>query len=159
MKILVYKRTHVGDPGPDGCFGVHDCMGAVRDREYDAVIGVGGIGSEPKFHGIAGTVNWIGVGPHKTYNGKRGPEVTFDHFVYYGCDGADFVGCAPVLAKHMYDQNVRSILHGLTEVEYAEARVIVAWADGAPPSPLLKGDTGDERAFSACKRTAKTRCS
>ncbi len=158
MKILVYKRTHVGDPGPDGCFGVYDCMGAVRDRDYDAVIGVGGIGSEPKSHGIAGKVNWIGIGPHKTDNGKRGPDVTFDHFAYYGSDGAEFVDCAPILAKRIYDHNVRSILQGLTDEEYAEALAIVAWAQNAPPSPLLAGDTGDEQSLSACKRTAKGIC-
>ncbi len=158
MNILVYKRTHVGDPGPDGCFGVYDCMGAVRDRDYGAVIGIGGIGLEAKSHGIAGTVNWIGVGPHKTYTGKRGPEVTFDHFVFYGCDGADFAEHAPLLAKRMYDHNVRSILHGLSKVEYAEAVAIVAWAGDAPPSPALAGDAGDERLFSYCKRSSKRKC-
>jgi len=159
MNILVYKRTHVGDPGPDGCFGVYDCMGVVRDRDYDAVIGVGGIGPDAQFHGIAGTVNWIGVGPHKTYTlGKRGPEVTFDRFVYYGCDGVDFTQYAPILAKRMYDQNVRSILQGLSDIEHAEALAIVAMADDAPPSPLLSGDTGDERVFSACKRKSASKC-
>lgn len=158
MNILVYKRTHVGDPGPDGCFGIYDCMGVVRDRDYDAVIGVGGIGAEAKSYGIAGTVNWIGVGPHKTYTGKRGPEVTFDRFVYYGCDGADFAEHAPVLASHMYDRNVRSILHGLSDAEHAEALAIVAWADDAPPSPLLVGDVGNDKLFSACKRKYKGKC-
>ena len=158
MNILVYKRTHVGDPGPDGCFGVYDCMGAVRDRDYDAVIGVGGIGPEAQSHGIAGTVNWIGVGPRKTYTGKRGPEVTFDHFVYYGRDGVGFAEHAPVLAARMYDRNVRSILHGLSDVEHSEALGIVAWADDAPPSPLLVGDTGDESSFSTCKRKPKAKC-
>ena len=46
MKVLVYKRTHNGDPDANGCFGAYDCMGTVRDRQYDAVIGVGGIGPE-----------------------------------------------------------------------------------------------------------------
>ncbi|EMI16565.1 hypothetical protein RMSM_06521 [Rhodopirellula maiorica SM1] len=158
MNILVYKRTHVGDPGPDGCFGVFDCMGTVRDRDYDAVIGVGGIGPEARSHGIAGLVNWIGVGPHKTYTGKRGPEVTFDRFVYYGCDGYDFAEYAPRLAKRMYDRNVRSILHGLSAVERAEAIAILAWADNAPPSPLLAGDSGDDGFFSICKRESKPNC-
>lgn len=158
MNILVYKRTHVGDPGPDGCFGVFDCMGIVRDRDYDAVIGVGGIGAEAQSHGIAGLINWIGVGPHKTYSGKRGPEVTFDRFVYYGCDGYNFAEYAPVLAEHMYDRNVRSILHGLSDSEHAEALAIVAWADDAPLSPLLAGKSGIEHAFHGCKRRAKPEC-
>ena len=48
MRVLVYKRTHNGDPDTSGCFGVYDCMGAVRDWEFDAVIGVGGIGPEAR---------------------------------------------------------------------------------------------------------------
>jgi len=38
MRILTYKRTHTGDPSPDGVFGVHDCMGRIRDLSYDAII-------------------------------------------------------------------------------------------------------------------------
>jgi hypothetical protein len=41
--VLIYKRTHPRDPDVDGRFGCEDCMGAVRSRSYDAVIGVGGI--------------------------------------------------------------------------------------------------------------------
>jgi hypothetical protein len=29
VRVLVYKRTHNGDPDQFGCFGVHDCMGEV----------------------------------------------------------------------------------------------------------------------------------
>jgi hypothetical protein len=43
-RILVYKRTHNGDPDQNGCFGAEDCMGMVRERHFDAVIGIGGIG-------------------------------------------------------------------------------------------------------------------
>ncbi len=159
MNILVYKRTHNGDPGPDGCFGIYDCMGVIRDREYDAVIGVGGIGPEARAAGIARMVNWIGVGPHKRYVGKRGPEVTFDRFVYFGCDGPDFVTIAPALAKRLYDDNVRSVLHGLTGKEMAEALVIVGLADDAPPSPALRQNGGDVRSLRKCKRDGRTiRC-
>jgi hypothetical protein len=42
VKVLIYKRTHTGDPTPEGVFGLSDCMGRVRAREYEAVIGVGG---------------------------------------------------------------------------------------------------------------------
>jgi hypothetical protein len=63
MTILIYKRTHRGDPDADGVFGIHDCMGSVRDFAYDAVVGVGGIGDDARAHGIAGKINWIGVGP------------------------------------------------------------------------------------------------
>lgn len=156
MNILVYKRTHHGDPGEDGCFGVYDCMGAVRGRDYDAVIGVGGTGHEPQTQGIAGMVNWIGVGPHKKYvDGKRGPEVTFDPFVLLGGDGPDFRTIAPVLAKRMYGKNVRSVLQGLTDEEMDEALKIVAMADDAPPSPALL-ETGEAKAFDRCK--VQTQC-
>jgi hypothetical protein len=159
MNILVYKRTHNGGPGPDGCFGIYDCMGVVRDRDYDAVIGVGGIGPEARVSGIAGVVNWIGVGPHKRYVGKRGPEVTFDRFVYFGCDGPDFVTSAPALARRLYDHNVRSVLHGLTGKEMTEALAIVGLADDAPPSLTLKQNGGDVRNLRECKRDGrKIRC-
>jgi len=48
MRILVYKRTHNGDPDQIGRFGAYDCMGSVRRREFDAVIDVGGIGPEAR---------------------------------------------------------------------------------------------------------------
>jgi len=156
LKILVYKRTHEGDPGPDGCFGVYDCMGSVRDRDFDAVIGVGGIGGEAQSCGIAGTVNWIGIGPHKRQvDGKRGPEVTFGRFEYLGGDGPDLESIAPALASRMYDRNVRSILDGLTDRERAEAMKILALAGDAPPSPSLAVDHPDPDALRRCKRVEK----
>src|SRR5262245_17135282 len=99
MRVLVYKRTHNGDPDANGCFGAYDCMGTFRNRDFDAVVGVGGIGPEAQASGIAGQVNWIGIGPHKAYvPDKRGPEVTFDHFLDFGIDGPDFRRLAPRLA-------------------------------------------------------------
>jgi hypothetical protein len=158
MNILVYKRTHHGDPGPDGVFGIYDCMGAVRDRDFDAVIGVGGIGGEAEANGIAGVVNWIGVGPHKKYVGKRGPEVTFDKFVFYGGDGADLRAHAPALAKRLYDERARSILHGLDHREKMEALRIIAWAHDAPPSPALSDEVAEAELLQKCKRTWRTTC-
>lgn len=52
-------RTHNGDPDRFGRFGMNDCMGRVRARQFDAVVGVSGIGAEPKSVEIAGKVNWI----------------------------------------------------------------------------------------------------
>lgn len=134
MRILVYKRTHNGDPDQNGCFGAYDCMGAVRDREFDAVIGVGGIGPEAQINEIAGKVNWIGIGPHKTFTGKRGPEVTFDHFLDFGIDGPDLFFVAPTLAERMYSGNVRHVMDDLSEQEYSEALEILGMAIDAPPS-------------------------
>lgn len=88
MRTLIYKRTHPGDPDAEGRFGIQDCMGRVRTWGFDAVIGVGGIGAEPESHGLARKVNWIGIGPHKRVEtGKRGPVVTFDHFLLFESDG------------------------------------------------------------------------
>ena len=135
MAILVYKRTHSGDPDHAGCFGVHDCMGSIRDRNFDAVIGVGGIGEEAQAHRIDGKINWIGIGPQKVkVKGKRGAEVTFDHFLYYGTRGPDFRSVAPNLAGRIYRDNVRILLHGFTATELSEARAIVRRASNSPPS-------------------------
>lgn len=159
MNILIYKRTHQGDPNLDGCFGVYDCMGAVRDRNYDAVIGVGGIGDEAQSNCIAGKITWIGVGPHKKYVGKRGPEVTFDHFIYYGIDGPDFLTNAPLLAKRIYENNIRSISQGFVGDELAEAIKIVALAKDAPPSPVLSTESANAKLLNQCKRDGrKIRC-
>jgi hypothetical protein len=136
MRVLVYKRTHNGDPDANGCFGAYDCMGTVRDRIYDAVIGVGGTGPEARSNGIDEQVNWVGIDPHKRYvRGKRGPEVTFDLFLYFGTDGPDFRALAPTLAARMYGSNVRSVLDGLSAEELAEAIAIVHLAELELPSP------------------------
>lgn len=71
MRVLVYTRTHTGDPDESGRFGVFDCMGTVRDRDYQAVIGVGGIGAAAQQAGIERLVTWIGIGPHKSPSRKR----------------------------------------------------------------------------------------
>jgi hypothetical protein len=136
---LVYKRTHNGDPDRAGRFGAFDCMGAVRAREYDAVIGVGGIGDEPRRHGIAARVNWIGIGPHKEQGTGRGPTVTFDHFRWFGKDGRRLVDIAPALADHIYGRNVRSLMT-FTQREAREVRAILALADDAPPSLARTGE-------------------
>jgi hypothetical protein len=152
MRVLVYKRTHSGDPDTNGVFGVNDCMGMVRRRVYDAVIGVGGIGSEAVDEGIAGKVTWVGIGPHKTFvRGKRGPEVTFDHFLYHGINGPDFREKAPVLAERMYAHNIRSIIEGLTAKELAEAMAIVQLAADALPSPGLAVAKRRAKAIRRCR--------
>ena len=158
MRVLVYKRTHNGDPDAAGCFGAHDCMGTVRDREFDAVVGVGGIGPEAVSNGIDGQVNWVGIGPHKQYvEDKRGPEVLFDHFLYFGTDGPDFRQLAPQLAARLYGDNVRSILDGMSDAEQAEAEGIVALAEGEPPSPGLVADSEEPLGADSCRTRGRTR--
>jgi hypothetical protein len=104
MRTLVHLRTHSGDPDEEGVFGIHDCMGSVRDWNFEAVIGAGGMGGEAQSWGISGKVTWIGIGPEKHDGPHDAPLVTFDHFVYFGEDGPDFRAETPVLARRMYRQ-------------------------------------------------------
>lgn len=152
MRVLIYKRTHHGDPDANGCFGAYDCMGAVRDRQYDAVVGVGGIGLEAQYSGIDGKINWIGIGPHKRYvKGKRGPEVVFDCFLDFGADGPAFHTLAPLLAARMYGDNVRCLLGGMSDAEQDEAEGIARMATGEPPSPGLTTNANRTRSARACR--------
>lgn len=158
VRTLVYKRTHHGDPDSFGRFGIHDCMGRVRAWDFDAVVGVGGYGSVPTAQGLAGKVNWIGIGAHRTPAGsKRGPIVTFDHFVLYGSDGPDFARLAPRLADRMYANNVRVILNGLDAIEQAEVEHILARARRAPPSGSVESSrpTGSARSAWPCGKCEK----
>jgi len=68
MRILTYKRTHTGDPDINGVFGSHDCMGQVREYDFDAVIGIGGIGAEPRSYGIDRKINWVGINAKKKHH-------------------------------------------------------------------------------------------
>lgn len=140
MRTLIYKRTHPGDPDAHGHFGIHDCMGQVRSWNFDSVIGVGGIGAEPSSHGLDGKINWIGIGARKHERpGARGPLVTFSHFVLYEDKGRELVIMAPTLARRLYGQNVRALLHDLSAREEEEMRGILALATDAPPSSKVRG--------------------
>jgi hypothetical protein len=135
MRTLVYKRTHVGDPDAQGQFGIHDCMGTVRDWKFDSVIGVGGIGNKPVSHSIAEKVNWIGIGPHKGRLNGRARIVTFDHFLLYDSKGPIFYKLAPQLADRMlYMNNVRKVI--VDSCDDAEVRKILDLAKDAPPSSV-----------------------
>jgi hypothetical protein len=134
MRTLVYKRTHTGDPDAAGRFGIHGCMGRVRAWEFDAVIGIGGIGPEPISHGIDGRITWIGLGPHKSRAmDSRGPLLTFDHFIIFDARGPRLEKLAPRLAKRMYDGRVRAMLHP-TAVEAKEFGRVLRMAKNAPAS-------------------------
>jgi hypothetical protein len=137
MRTLVYKRTHNGDPDALGQFGINDCMGTVRAREYDAVIGVGGVGDEPRREGIAEKLTWVGIGPHKVGRADR-PLVMFDRFLYFGESGPPLAQHAPVLAAHVYGRGSRTLM-SFTDQEQQEVDAILALAKKAPPSPALSG--------------------
>jgi hypothetical protein len=113
MRVLIYKRTHPGDPNLDGVFGCEDCMGVVRGRRFDAVIGVGGIGPEAQGWGIDRRLNWVGVGPHPSESipiGFRGRLVTFDRFILLEEQGPKLQRIAPALARYMYFVHRRVVM-------------------------------------------------
>ncbi|MCA9110726.1 MAG: hypothetical protein KDA52_12305 [Planctomycetaceae bacterium] len=114
-RILLYKRTHEGDPDPaTGRFGVYNCMGRVRDQDFDAVIGIGGKGPEAIRNGLAGVVNWIGVGASKSRErcrfGDRVTMVRFEMFRYLVSEAVDVREVPTRLSKLMYDGKVRHII-------------------------------------------------
>jgi hypothetical protein len=138
MEILIYKRPHACYPYPETVvFVTNDCMGSVRSWSFDAVIGVGGIGQEPRDAGIAGLLTWIGIGPHKTGDPRR-PTVTFDHFRYFGTRGPLLARVAPSVARRMYGNNARIVKDSLTPAERVEAETILKLAKGAPSSVRAK---------------------
>ena len=126
MRILTYKRTHVGDPDNLGRFGINDCMGRVRNFRYEAVIGVGGTGYEPRSRGIDRKINWVGINPKwVTYMpGYRGGVIEFEHFVLLEGNGPLLESLAPNLARKIY-RRCRYLLDAYSETEKAEAVAII----------------------------------
>jgi hypothetical protein len=123
MRTLIYKRTHPGDPDRKGRFGIEDCMGQVRTWRFDAVIGVGGIGAEPKSHGL-----------DRVGTARRGPVLTFDHFWLRESRGPSFTKMAPRLAARLYSRNVRVVRDSLDDEERREVDRVLALAKDAAPS-------------------------
>jgi len=137
MRTFVYKRTHKGDPDRRGRFGIEDCMGSLRSCDFDAVIGIGGICARARAEGISRKLNWIGIGPRRRrVAGKRGPLVTFDHFLLFEEHGIDFRGLAPALARRLLFATAARFLFsdGFNETEEAEVNCILQLAKNAPPS-------------------------
>jgi hypothetical protein len=132
MRVMIYKRTHTGDPTPEGVFGLSDCMGAVRARQFDAVIGIGGLSSEPRLHGIDGRLTWVGVGVRRGGSipvGHRGPIVAFDRFRLFEQFGPKLSVIAPALAHHMFAVNRRVVMSGgLNDAIQREITKILALA-------------------------------
>ncbi len=151
MRTLVYKRTHNGDPSIEGVFGCNDCMKSVRSWDYGAVIGVGGQSDEPETEGIAEKLTWIGIGPHKTsVPGKEHPEVSFEHFLYYGPAGPDLRSVASHLADLMYIKKARNVMTFNAD-EQADVDKLLAMAAHAPPSVALASMTSMTDSDQVCK--------
>ena len=126
MRVLTYKRTHTGDPNAAGQFGINDCMGSVRNWSFDAVIGVGGFGAEPKSYGIEGRVNWIGLNPTwKPHPRGYGQIVTFEFFTLLEAKGPSLMAVAPSLARRMYEKKARVLFNSYSSEEKAEAEALI----------------------------------
>jgi hypothetical protein len=104
MKILIYKRTHKQDPDINGIFGCQDCMGQVRNWDYDAVIGIGGSNPWKEDAGIRYKINWIGLEPKRINpHPNRGiNQVVFKHFELYEEKGESIKDNYPNLFEYMY---------------------------------------------------------
>lgn len=153
MRTLVYKRTHHGDPNRDGHFGIHDCMGQVRSWDFEAVIGVGGLGAEPTRHGIEGKVNWIGIGPRVLGESRRGPILGFAHFLFLGSDGPHFLDLAPRLANRIYRDNIRVLMNGVDRREQSEIAKLLRMARSAPASKGYRA----RKVISECRGRGRAR--
>jgi hypothetical protein len=125
LRILTYKRTHIGDPDNQGRFGIYNCMGRVRKYGFDDVIGVGGIGPEPKRFGIDRKINWVGINPKRKH---KNSIITFENFLLLDEHGPLLEKLAPNLSKRMYVKGARILLDDYTKVERSEAMAILKWS-------------------------------
>lgn len=134
MKILIYKRTHRGDPDERGIFGVNDCMGRVRNWEYDAVIGIGGKSPWKDDKDIKYKVNWVGIAPKKVQSHwARGYCIVFSHFALFEDKGKNIKTNYPKLFKYMYDNGKRLEMSFPVNV-LREVEQILELALDSPPS-------------------------
>lgn len=102
MRVLIYKRTHKYDPDERGIFGIQDCMGQIRNWNYEAVIGIGGKSAWKGHTDIKYKINWIGLGPKVIGSTKRGNLVAFAHFDLYEENGINIKDHFPYLFDYMY---------------------------------------------------------
>jgi hypothetical protein len=136
MRVLIYKRTHRGDPDRQGLFGNEDCMGRVRNWDFDAVIGIGGKSSWKDHEGIREKINWIGLGPKKVPSpDRRGDCVVFEHFALYEDDGVNIKTVYPKLYEFMYGNRKRFAMPlQLEEAVYEEVLLILNSISDEPKS-------------------------
>lgn len=142
MKVLIYKRTHTGDPDESGIFGIQDCMGRIRNGNYDAVIGIGGKSAWKGHTGIKYKINWIGLGPKKIFPTERGYRVAFTHFELYEETGVNIKNNYPNLFDYMFSKNKRfSLSSNLPENVLEEVKWILDSIKDSPASPAYNIDS------------------
>ena len=141
MRTLVYKRTHTGDPRKRGVFGIRDCMGRVRSYDFDAVIGIGGVGKTARNHGIEGKLTWVGIGPYSVgkHSDSAVPMLAFEHFILFDEDGKSLFKIATWLDKRFsHPTGPRYMLDDFSQEERKEIEKILRKAMSAPPSKGLQ---------------------
>jgi hypothetical protein len=145
MKVLIYKRTHKGDPDKNGIFGNQDCMGKIRNWDYDAVIGIGGNAPWKKDADIKHKINWIGLDPKKIYSSyKRGDEVVFSHFELYEETGVNICEKFPNLFEYMYGNRKRfDMSTDLPEEVFEEVKQILDSIKNSPSSKSFPAENID----------------
>jgi hypothetical protein len=159
MKVLIYKRTHRGDPDQEGIFGNEDCMGRIRNWNYDAVIGIGGKTPWKGHEDIRYKINWVGLNPKKVNSiGKRADSVVFSNFELYEELGKDIEEKYPRLFKYMYGSRKRfDMTSELPEDVFEEVQQILLSVENCPPSRKYALEISDNiareenRHFSKCK--------
>lgn len=161
MRILTYKRTHVGDPDERGQFGIYNCMGRVRGYRYDAVIGVGGNGKEAHSHDIAGKITWVGIERMNEKRDNHAGSIEFCHFVLLDKQGPLLSDMAPALAKRLR-QGARFILSSYSHEEKKEAESIISWARNIPRTQVSDDvinlpQAGPKSERNICKSVCKRR--
>ena len=156
MKILIYKRTHKGDPDSKGIFGNQDCMGKVRNWNYDAVIGIGGKAPWKEDQDIKFKINWIGLEPKKVESSGRGPRVVFSNFALFEESGQDIQENFPNLFDYMYGTRKRFDMSSmLPENVLREVKIILDSAQNYPSSPEYYIENDDEESIENHPTTKK----
>ncbi|MBS2210172.1 hypothetical protein KEM09_02100 [Carboxylicivirga mesophila] len=136
MRVLIYKRTHKGDPDDKGVFGNQDCMGRIRNWDYDAVIGIGGKTTFKGDEDIKYKINWIGLKPQRfNSESKRGNYVAFSHFALFEEKGEEINYHYPHLFVYMYSSRKRfDMASELPSKVYEEVLKILDSVKSYPPS-------------------------
>jgi hypothetical protein len=147
MKVLIYKRTHKGDPDKNGIFGSRDCMGRIRNWSFDAVIGIGGSLPWKSDLGIKHKVNWIGLHPKKiAADYYRGDKIAFTHFALFDETGPDIKDLYPNLFYYMFENRKRFDMSSkLPEKVFEEVTQILDLVKNYPASKAI--DLNDDSCF------------
>ena len=160
MRVLIYKRTHKHDPDERGIFGIEDCMGQVRNWNYDAVIGIGGKSVWKGHEDIKYKINWIGMDPKRInpHPNRKISKVVFSKFELYEENGKNIEEHYPNLFKYMYVDGNRKrfdMSPNLPENVLKEVKEILDSIKNSPASKEYDIDRYDDLEASKCNSHSK----